>query len=397
MNRTTIFCSSFFSLLVCCLLFVNQASAVPVLKHAGGKKHVETKKHAAVKKHAGTRKLVGTKKQVGTKKLAVVKKHTGTREHAVVKKHAQAKAHTVKISRKRHLSHRVAVRHTHRSLRARVGEQSAISASQDVRINSVLSAKSVIIIDAATGNTLFARSPDSPRQPASTIKVLTGMIALNTLGYTDLVPVSFKAAQQPRSKVFLDQNREYNAGDLINAVLLASANDASVALAEKIAGSEQSFAQKMTSFAHQWGANQTICKTATGLTAQGQETTARDLATIFRHAMENPEFAARMKQINVHTADGKLLHSHNRALWQVPGSEGGKTGYTDVARQTYVGKFRRGNDEIIVAIMGSETMWRDLKKLVEFGFLKKNAHQVAATSGAVLKVVPVAEVLTGGT
>jgi serine-type D-Ala-D-Ala carboxypeptidase (penicillin-binding protein 5/6) len=381
MNRTNFFCSSFFSLLVCFLLFVNQATAVPVLKHAGGKKHVETKKHAR------------TTKLGGTKKLTVAKKHTRVKEHAVEKKHAWAKVHAVKISKKHHLSHRVAVRHAHTPLKARVVKQSTRSASQDVQINNVLSAKSVIIIDASTGNTLFARSPDSPRQPASTIKVLTGMIALKTLGYTDLVPVSFKAAQQPRSKVFLDQNREYNAGDLINAVLLASANDASVALAEKIAGSEQSFAQQMTSFAHQWGANQTTCKTATGLTAQGQETTARDLATIFRHAMENSEFAARMKQINVHTADGKLLHSHNRALWQVPGSEGGKTGYTDVARQTYVGKFRRGNDEIIVAIMGSETMWRDLKKLVEFGFQKKNTHHVAATSGPVLKVVPVAEIL----
>jgi D-alanyl-D-alanine carboxypeptidase (penicillin-binding protein 5/6) len=260
-----------------------------------------------------------------------------------------------------------------------------------------LTAKSAIIIDAATGKTLFARSPDIHRQPASTIKILTGMIALKTLSDRDAVSVSFKAAQQPRSKVFLDQNREYNANDLINAVLLASANDASVALAEKIAGSEQSFAQKMTNFAHQWGASQTVCKTATGLTAQGQETTARDLATIFRHAMENPEFAARMKQINVNTEDGKVLHSHNRALWQVPGSEGGKTGYTDVARQTYVGKFRRGNDEIIVAIMGSETMWGDLKKLVEFGFTKKNSHQVATTSGSTLKIVSTPEALTGGT
>ena len=401
MNKIKFFCSSFLSLLACCLLLVHHASAAPVLKHAEGKKHVETKKHAGVKKHAGTTKLVATKKPAGTKKPALVKKHTGMKAHAVVKKHTATKAHAVKISRKHHFSHRVSVRHTRRTLKARVGERSVRSASPDMRINNALSAKSVIIIDAATGNTLFARSPDSPRQPASTIKVLTGMIALNALGYTDQVPVSFKAAQQPRSKVFLDQNREYNAGDLINAVLLASANDASVALAEKIAGSEQSFAQKMTSFAHQWGANQTICKTATGLTAPGQETTARDLATIFRHAMENPEFAARMKQINVHTAEGKLLHSHNRALWQVPGSEGGKTGYTDAARQTYVGKFRRGNDEIIVAIMGSETMWRDLKNLVEFGFLKKNAHQVAAASGAVLgadlKVAPAAEVKTGGT
>jgi len=250
--------------------------------------------------------------------------------------------------------------------------QSLANASPgEAGIDRLLSARSAIIIDAASGKTLYARSPDTPRQPASTIKILTGMIALKTLRNEEMIPVSPKAAQQQPSKVFLDDDRRYRAGDLINAVLLASANDASVALAERIGGSEQSFALTMTRFAHQCGASRTLCKTATGLTAPGQRTTARDLAAIFRYSMNYPPFAARMRQVNVRTAEGKILHSHNRALWQIHGSVGGKTGFTDAARQTYVGKFRRGNDEIIVAIMGSETMWADLKKLVEFGFSQK--------------------------
>ncbi|MDR3629788.1 MAG: D-alanyl-D-alanine carboxypeptidase [Desulfocapsaceae bacterium] len=244
-----------------------------------------------------------------------------------------------------------------------------------------LSARSAIIIDAATGKTIYARAPDVQRQPASTIKVLTGMIALKTLRNGEMVPVSAKAAQQQPSKVFLEDNKKYSANDLINAVLLASANDASVALAEKIAGSEQSFALKMTNFARQCGATRTVCKTATGLTAQGQQTTARDLAIIFRHAMSYPPFAARMKQTNAKTAEGKTLRNHNKALWQVQGSIGGKTGFTNAARQTYVGKFKRGNEEIIVAIMGSETMWADLKMLVEYGFDQKRSHQLAAAPG----------------
>lgn len=332
MNRTRRFFVGFSTVFFCCLFSINQAMAVPVLKRT------------------------------------------------------EAKKSAVKVSAKHHGIQKVAVRHKHHSSKVRVSQKTRRSAPRDSRIGEGLSAKSAIIIDAATGNILFARSPDIPRQPASTIKVLTGMIALQSLKSEDSVPVSFKAAQQPSSKVFLDEHKEYLANDLINAVLLSSANDASVALAEKIAGSEQSFAQKMTSFAHQWGATQTVCKTATGLTAEGQETTARDLATIFRHAMENQEFAARMKQINVHTSEGKVLRSHNRALWQVQGSEGGKTGYTDAARQTYVGKFRRGNDEIIVAIMGSECMWVDIKRLVELGFSTKNSHPIAA-SGPVLQTM----------
>ncbi len=201
------------------------------------------------------------------------------------------------------------------------------------------------------------------------------MIALKSLKNGDAISVSKKAARQPRSKVYLDQRKKYLANDLINAVLLASANDASVALAEKIAGSEKSFAKMMTLRAKLWGARTTICKTATGLTAKGQKSTARDLAVIFKHAMRDREFAARMKRTKVRTTDGKLLRNHNKALWQVEGTQGGKTGYTNAARQTYVGKFKRGNDEIIIAIMGSERMWTDVKKLVEYGFRKK---QVAA-------------------
>ena len=84
-------------------------------------------------------------------------------------------------------------------------------------------------MDAVSGKTLFSRSPDTPRQPASTIKVLTGMIAIDMLRNQEKVAVSKKAAKQPRSKVYLDPRKTYLANDLINAVLLASANDASVA------------------------------------------------------------------------------------------------------------------------------------------------------------------------
>lgn len=236
------------------------------------------------------------------------------------------------------------------------------------QIQKKISAKSAIIMDATSGQTLFAVSPDTPRQPASTIKILTGLIAIKSLDFNEPVAVSHKAAVQPSSKVYLQQEKRYKADDLINAVLLSSANDASVALAEKIAGSEQSFAHMMTLRAKLYGAENTVCKTANGLTAEGQSSSARDLANIFRHAMEDEEFSQRMRQVKAHTAEGKLLRNHNKALWQIKGAEGGKTGFTNAAGQTYVGKFKRGEREIIVAIMGSCTMWTDLKNLVEYGF-----------------------------
>ncbi len=254
-------------------------------------------------------------------------------------------------------------------LKKRVGP--IVTASTTRKLERRISSRSVIIMDASSGKTLYSKNPNAPRQPASTIKILTGMIALKSLNLNEKVSVSRKAARQPRSKIYLDQQKTYKATDLINAVLLASANDASVALAEKIAGNETEFAKMMTLRAKLWGAKNTVCKTASGLTAKGQKSTARDLATIFRHAMEDPDFSSRMKRVKARTSGGKLLRNHNKALWQVKGTLGGKTGYTNAARQTYVGKFKRGNDAIVVAIMGSETMWADIKHLVEYGFKKK--------------------------
>ncbi len=259
------------------------------------------------------------------------------------------------------------------------------------QIQKKISAKSAMVMDASNGQTIFAVAPDTPRQPASTIKILTGMIALKSLDFSESISVSSKAADQPSSKVHLERKKQYKADDLINAVLLSSANDASVAIAEKIAGSEKSFAQMMTLRAKLWGAQQTICKTANGLTAAGQTSTARDLATIFRHAMEDKEFSQRMKQVKAHTAEGKLLRNHNKALWQIEGAIGGKTGFTNAAGQTYVGKFKRGSNEIIVAIMGSRTMWADLKTLVEYGF-SQQALTAAENSKSIKDVKVIASI-----
>lgn len=257
------------------------------------------------------------------------------------------------------------------------GRRRAAEPPADPAAGISITSKSVIILDARTGETIFAKEADSPRQPASTIKVLTGLIALKRLAAGETVDVSPHAEQMPRSKVYLSSDRQYKADDLINAVLLESANDASVALAEKIAGSESAFAQIMTLYARLVGAGSTVCRTASGLTADGQQSTARDLARIFRHAMQNKDFAGRMLLTKVRTSFGRLLRNHNKALWQMEGAMGGKTGYTSIARQTYVGQFRRGGDAIVVAIMGSETMWRDISRLVDYGFRKKEEIKAA--------------------
>lgn len=243
-----------------------------------------------------------------------------------------------------------------------------------------LSSKSAIVMEADTGRVLYSHALGRTGQPASTIKILTGLISLKALGQDDWVYVSQRAAGMPRSKVYLRSGKSYRADDLINSVLLASANDASVALAEKVAGSEKVFAKLMTYKASKLGAKSTVCKNATGLTAKGQKSTVKDLAVLFKAAMENPDFASRMSRTKANTSFGKVLRNHNKALWRVNGTEGGKTGYTRAARQTYVGKFSRPEGDLLVAIMGSETMWDDVSRLVEYGFSKKRQQNAYTTT-----------------
>jgi D-alanyl-D-alanine carboxypeptidase (penicillin-binding protein 5/6) len=368
--------SSFLFLLIvlpvlcCCLLLSGQfqarAGTVPVLQEKGKKTvhSVKSTRQSAAPKNTIAVQPLRQKKSSRENKRTV----SGT---LILGSRGDISAVKKRVAAKESLSDKV----------RRFGKTFRRKASRLSRIARQITSKSVVILDARTGETIFAQAPDNPRQPASTIKVLTGIIAMKRLKKNDEVEVSRHAESMPRSKVYLSSRKKYKADDLIDAVLLASANDASVALAEKIAGSENDFAKLMTMHARLWGAENTVCRTASGLTAKGQYSTARDLARIFRRAMRDKEFARRMKRTKVKTSYGKLLRNHNRALWQVDGAQGGKTGYTSLARQTYVGQFERGDDAIIVAIMGSETMWRDIRRLVEYGFQKKEEIRVAQLAG----------------
>lgn len=236
------------------------------------------------------------------------------------------------------------------------------------RYRSRITARSAVVLDADTNYIYFAKDPYLPRQPASTIKIVTGLLALENLNENDPVPVSRYAEQAPRQKAYLQCGEVYPAIDLIYATLIHSANDASRALAEKIAGSEKSFARIMTKTAQAFGAKNTVCRTATGLTAPGQFTTAYDLAVIFKKTMQNERFANIVKTRRFEIQGGKLIFNHNKALWQIAGAEGGKTGFTRAASKTYVGMFKRGNRTVIVACLGSKSLWRDVRYLVRKAF-----------------------------
>lgn len=241
------------------------------------------------------------------------------------------------------------------------------------------------IMDADTGTILSAQNHQMMLPPASTLKVGTALVAINTLQLQDKVPVSVNAAQAPASKIYLKPGEIYNVNDMLYAILLASANDAARALGERVSGSEDRFARFMTKQLREMGAYRTNFETASGLPSEGQYSTAYDLAFIFRKAMQNPTLARIMNTKTYTLQDGKEVYNHNRFLFTTEYAVAGKTGYTRASKHTYVGLFRNGDKRIIVSMMGSQGKWADLRTLIEKGF--------AECGAPVAKLPPVEESL----
>lgn len=246
-------------------------------------------------------------------------------------------------------------------------------------------------MDAATGRTLFERDATRPLPPASTTKVLTAIVALESgKKLTDLFRVSREAARAPYSKL-LRPGQVITLEDLLYSLLLMSANDAGVVLAEGIAGSVERFAEMMTQKAREIGAMQSRFRNPHGLTAAEHYSTARDMALIFKYAMGNPVFreiigtkSARVETItagqNRNLVRRVPIRNHNRLLWSFEGAIGGKTGYTLASGRTFVGAASRNGVTLIVSLLGSRDLWGDARKLLDYGFEHYEALTVASSA-----------------
>ncbi len=236
-----------------------------------------------------------------------------------------------------------------------------------------VTAKSAIIVDAGNGSVLWAQDPDAQLPPASTTKVMTAILALESGHLRDRVSASPEACMVAPSKVHLRPGQRLLLEDLVYAILLNSANDASIAIAEHLAGSVDAFGDRMTRRAHLVGATRTRFENPHGLTQDGHYSTVRDLSTIFRYALAVPKFreilGTKAVVVGVENSTRRIaLRSHNRLLdsYRIPVI--GKTGYTIAAKKCFVGSGSYNGREIIVALMGSRDLWGDTRRLLEFGF-----------------------------
>jgi D-alanyl-D-alanine carboxypeptidase (penicillin-binding protein 5/6) len=252
-----------------------------------------------------------------------------------------------------------------------------------------VTARAAIIMDAASGEALWERNPDVPLPPASTTKILTAILAIESGRLDDWVTMTPDAAATAPSKIGLRPGERMALGDLLYAVLLNSANDAAAAVAEGLAGSETEFARHMNAKARAIGAQGSHFVNPHGLTAEGHVSTARDLAKIFRYGLQLREFREILEtpRIKVPVRSSRItdvsLHSHNRLLAGWEHHVIGKTGYTRPAGRCFVGATSENGREIVIALLGSSDLWGDARRLIGHAFGETSsgaAVQTASTS-----------------
>jgi len=236
-----------------------------------------------------------------------------------------------------------------------------------------------IVADVTSGQVLAGRDIDVVHPPASTIKTLLALVALDELPGLDATVVATEADTEVEcSCAGVEPGRTYTARQLLDAMLLMSGNDAANTLASLVGGHDAAVA-KMNAKAASLGAVHTFAPSPSGLDGPNGPgaTTPRDLAIVFATAIANPTFAQIIAQPSAMfptKAGEQPLFNDDQLLGRYPGTLGGKTGFTDAARKTFVAAAERGGRRLVVAMMyglvkeGGPTYWDQATGLLDWGF-----------------------------
>jgi len=222
----------------------------------------------------------------------------------------------------------------------------------------VIGARSYLLIDANSGHTLASLKPDERLAPASLTKLMTAYAVFKALkdeqiGLDDQVTVSEKAWRTPGSRMFIEVGTLVSVKDLLLGMIVQSGNDASVALAEYVAGSEAVFAEMMNQYAAALGMRSSSFRNSTGLPDDEHYSTARDLATLSRAIVnEFPEYY-KWYSVREFTYGDIKQNNRNNLLWRDPSVDGIKTGHTDDAGYCLISSAKRDGMRIVSVVLGT--------------------------------------------
>ena len=238
--------------------------------------------------------------------------------------------------------------------------------------------KSCLLMEKTTGQVLYAVNEHEPLEPASVTKVMTILLTMEaidsgSLSYGDLVTASAYACSMGGSQIWLKENEQLTVEDMLKAVCVVSANDASVALAEHLAGSAEAFVEQMNQRAAELGMADTHFVNPTGLPAKGHVTSAHDIALMSRELILNHPDIRRFTTIWTDSLrDGAFgLSNTNKLIRFYPGATGLKTGSTDAALYCLSATAERDGMELISVVMGAPTStqrFEGAKVLLNYGF-----------------------------
>ena len=257
-----------------------------------------------------------------------------------------------------------------------------IGFSQTSPVPPALAGKSWLLLEFSSGQELAAQAPDERIEPASLTKLMTAYLVFSALkqGSINLeqtILVSEKAWKAPGSRMFIKVNTQVKIDDLIKGMIVQSGNDASVALAETVGGSEENFAQMMNQEAQRMGMKSTSFRNATGLPDPDHYTTARDLATLSGKLIRDfPEEYAKYYSIKSFEYNKIKQPNRNRLLWLDPTVDGLKTGFTDAAGYCLISSASREGRRLLSIVLGTDSERARIQeslKLLNFGFQSYDA------------------------
>lgn len=258
-----------------------------------------------------------------------------------------------------------------------------------------INAPGVVLMDLNSGQILFEKNSHNKYAPASTTKVMTALLTLEKCKLFDKVTVGPKPPYEDGSKIYLINGEELTVEQLLYALLLESANDSALALAEHISGTKEAFAKLMNDKAAELGCKDTHFCNPNGLYEKAHYTSANDLAIITEKAMENPIFRKMVATTSYNILPTnkqkatRYLHNHNKLLTvkkdKYPGADGVKTGYTIQAKHTYVGSATKNGRTLITTFLYDDaSFYKESATLFNYGFnnfIDKKVLSMATTPG----------------
>lgn len=233
-----------------------------------------------------------------------------------------------------------------------------------------LSGKSYILMDQASGRILVGKNINEKMSMASTTKIMTTLVALEKGNLDDMVHIGEESTNIEGSSLYLKPDEIMPLMDLIYGLMLRSGNDAAIAIANHISGSEEAFINLMNTKAKSIGANNTNFKNPHGLTAKDHYSTAYDLALITKEAFKIPEFSeiSSAKNYKGSRKEYNYYINKNKTLWEYKGGDGVKIGYTMDAGRCLVSSAKRNDMRLIAVSLNARNWFNDNYKLFDYGF-----------------------------